>query len=75
MTDPGFGKDCWPEPEIGHNVNAEELGDLRLSEPQGRALVAFLRTLTDGYPDWGKDPRVPPRTASPFAQVLLPSAP
>lgn len=75
LTDPGFGKDCWPEPEIGGNVNDEELGDLRLSEPQERALVAFMRTLTDGYPDWGQDPRVPPGTASPFAQVLLPPAP
>jgi hypothetical protein len=67
LTDPGFGKDCWPEPEIGSNVNEEE--------PQEHALVAFMRTLTDGHPDRGQDPRVPPGTASPFAQVLPPPAP
>ena len=74
-SDPGFGKDCWPAPEIAQNVNREELGDLGLSETEELALVAFMQTLTDGYPDWGKDPRVPPGTPSPFADTPLPPAP
>ncbi|MFL5357263.1 cytochrome-c peroxidase [Archangium sp.] len=43
------GADCWPPPEVGLNVNAEELGNLGLSEEEEAALVAFLRTLSDGY--------------------------
>jgi hypothetical protein len=34
-----------------------------------------MQTLTDGYAEWGQDPRVPPGTPSPFAQVPLPPAP
>ncbi|MCB1864975.1 MAG: hypothetical protein KDG50_06060 [Chromatiales bacterium] len=64
--DPGFGVDCWPPPEVAENVNTEELGDLKLSDEDERALVAFMRTLTDGYPDWGGDSRVPPGTAAPL---------
>lgn len=74
-NDPGFGTDCWPAPEIAQNVNDEELGDLGLSEEEELALVVFMQTLTDGYPDWGKDPNVPPGTPSPFAEVALPPAP
>jgi cytochrome c peroxidase len=74
-SDPGFGRDCWPVPEIARNVNDEELGDLGLSEEQELALVAFMQTLTDGYPEWGEDPRVPPGTASPFENVALPPSP
>ncbi|PTL84199.1 cytochrome C [Vitiosangium sp. GDMCC 1.1324] len=43
------GTDCWPAPEVGLNVNEEELGNLGLSEAEEAALVAFLRTLSDGY--------------------------
>ena len=75
INDPGFGQECWPEPEIARNVNDEELGDLGMSEQQELALVAFMRTLTDGYPDWGQDPNVPPGTPSPFAAVAFPPAP
>jgi cytochrome c peroxidase len=41
--------DCWPEPEVPQNVNTTELGNLHLTEAQEDALVAFLKTLTDGY--------------------------
>ena len=41
---------CWPAPEDPANLNRTELGDLGLSEQEEDALVAFLRTLTDGYP-------------------------
>ena len=74
-NDPGFGIDCWPVAEVADNVNREELGDLGMSTAQERALVAFMRTLTDGYPEWGNDPRVLPGTPSPFAGVALPPAP
>lgn len=74
-TDPGFGQDCWPAPEVPQNVNDEELGKLGLSEQQELALVAFMQTLTDGYPESGGDPKVPPGTPSPFATVAFPPAP
>lgn len=74
-NDPRFGKTCWPAPEIADNVNTEELGNLKLSAREEAALVAFLRTLTDGYPDWGRDPRVPPGTPSPYRDYLPPPVP
>lgn len=40
---------CWPEPEIAANVNTRELGKLNLSNAEEDAIVAFLKTLTDGY--------------------------
>lgn len=40
---------CWPEPEIDENVNDAELGDLGLSLADEMALVAFLKTLSDGF--------------------------
>ncbi len=40
---------CWPPPEVPENVNTDELGDLKLTEAQEKAIVAFLKTLTDGY--------------------------
>jgi len=39
----------WPPPEVPENVNTEELGDLELSLEEEQALVAFMKTLTDGY--------------------------
>ena len=41
--------ESWPSPEYGENVNDEELGDLGLSPDEESALVAFLRTLSDGF--------------------------
>ena len=41
--------DCWPAPEIAENVNRSELGDLGLSFEDEMAIVAFLKTLSDGY--------------------------
>ncbi|MCB2113580.1 MAG: hypothetical protein KDD85_08530 [Parvularculaceae bacterium] len=69
---PGFGVTGWPAPEIAQNVNVDELGDLGLTENEERALVEFMKTLTDGYPEWGNDPKVPPGTPSPFAHTPLP---
>jgi cytochrome c peroxidase len=40
---------CWPRPEIPVNVNTKELGDLKLTQAQEDAIVAFMQTLSDGY--------------------------
>jgi hypothetical protein len=40
---------CWPEPEVPENLNTAELGNLGLSPEQEAAIVAFLKTLSDGY--------------------------
>jgi cytochrome c peroxidase len=42
-------KPAWPAPEVLHNVNRERMGDLKLTDSQEEDLVAFLKTLTDGY--------------------------
>ncbi len=56
-NDPDFGKTCWPVPEVNDNVNDEELGNLKLNAKQEARIVAFLKTLTDGWgPDNGMDP-------------------
>jgi cytochrome c peroxidase len=39
----------WPAAEVADNVNSDELGDLGLTADEEAALVAFLRTLSDGY--------------------------
>ena len=39
----------WPPPEVSQNINVTELGDLGLSLEEEAAIVAFLRTLSDGY--------------------------
>jgi cytochrome c peroxidase len=47
--DPGEKFTCWPAPEDLINVNKRQLGNLRLTDQEEDALVAFLKTLTDGY--------------------------
>ena len=39
----------WPDPEYEATVNTDELGDLGLTDDEEAAIVAFLRTLSDGY--------------------------
>jgi cytochrome c peroxidase len=41
--------DCWPAPEVPENVNDAELGDLGLKPDEEAAIVAFLKTLSDGF--------------------------
>ncbi len=41
------GQTCWPAPEVEANLNTEELGNLRLTEHDEDAIVAFLKTLSD----------------------------
>lgn len=38
---------CWPAPEVPGTVNADELGNLKLTEAEEAQIVAFLKTLTD----------------------------
>ena len=40
---------AWPEPEMGENVNTEEMGDLGLTPEEEAAIVAFMKALSDGY--------------------------
>ena len=47
--DPGEKLTCWPAPENPETMNRKQLGDLKLSDQQEDLLVAFLKTLTDGY--------------------------
>ncbi len=46
---PEEGVNCWPAPEYADTVNRDELGDLGLTPEEEADLVAFLRTLSDGY--------------------------
>ena len=39
----------WPEPEVTVNMNTTELGNLGLSPREEAAIVAFMKTLSDGY--------------------------
>jgi len=41
--------ECWPAPEVAENVNTAELGDLGLTPDEEAAIVAFLKTLSDGF--------------------------
>jgi cytochrome c peroxidase len=47
--DPGEKLSCWPAPENPATINRKQLGDLKLTGQQEDMLVAFLKTLTDGY--------------------------
>lgn len=40
---------CWPAPEVAENLNRAELGNLGLTHTEEEAIVAFLRTLSDGF--------------------------
>lgn len=40
---------CWPAPEFPDNINTDELGNLGLSAEEEAALVAFMKTLSDGW--------------------------
>lgn len=40
---------AWPRPEVPVNMNTTDLGNLNLSAQEEADIVAFLKTLTDGY--------------------------
>ena len=47
--DPGEKVSCWPPPEHAETMNRRQLGRLGLSTKDESEIVAFLKTLTDGY--------------------------
>jgi len=49
VSEPEPSVNCWPEPEFADNINIDELGDLGLTADEEAALVAFLKTLSDGH--------------------------
>ena len=49
IAKPAPGRNCWTAPEVVENLNKEELGDLKLTPQEEKALVTFLKTLSDGY--------------------------
>ena len=54
---------CWPAPEVPQNVNVDELGDLKLTAAQEADIVAFMKTLSDG---WGPANNMPALLRSPM---------
>jgi cytochrome c peroxidase len=53
-NDPGEKVSCWPAPEDPENLNTRQLGNLGLTDEEENAIVAFLKTLDDGYIKPGK---------------------
>jgi len=49
IEDPRPAENCWPRPEVADNVNTEELGDLGLTPAEERAIVVFMKALSDGW--------------------------
>jgi cytochrome c peroxidase len=47
--EPGEKVTCWPAPENPATMNRKQLGNLKLNSTQENLIVAFLRTLSDGY--------------------------
>ena len=45
----GYEPLCWLTPDYPGTMNTEELGNLGLSPADEAAIVAFLKTLSDGY--------------------------
>jgi cytochrome c peroxidase len=52
--DSGEKVTCWPAPEHPETMNRKQLGNLGLTREQENQIVAFLKTLTDGYAVAGK---------------------
>ncbi|MEA3110154.1 MAG: cytochrome c peroxidase [Gammaproteobacteria bacterium] len=46
---PGEKVTCWPTPEYPATLNTTQLGNLRLTAAEENEIVAFLKTLTDGF--------------------------
>jgi cytochrome c peroxidase len=47
--DPAERVSCWPKPEYAETMNRRQLGNLGLTDKQEDQIVAFLKTLTDGF--------------------------
>jgi cytochrome c peroxidase len=59
---PGEKKTCWPAPEYPATLNTTQLGNLGLTSDEEDDIVAFLKTLTDGFVT---SPETLDRTTSP----------
>jgi hypothetical protein len=46
---PGDKVTCWPPPEYPATLNTTQLGNLGLTSDEEDDIVAFLKTLTDGF--------------------------
>jgi cytochrome c peroxidase len=55
--DPGEKVTCWPAPEYPETVNRRQLGNLKMNDAEENLLVAFLKTLTDGYSPSKRTPK------------------
>jgi cytochrome c peroxidase len=44
-----WGASCWPPAAVPQNINTTDMGNLGLNSMQEDAIVAFLRTLNDGF--------------------------
>jgi cytochrome c peroxidase len=55
------GRTCWPAPEVLQNINRTQMGNLGLTSQEENAIVAFMRTLKDGF-------KPTPPTSSPATQ-------
>lgn len=53
VNSPEFAKTAWVAPEIASNMNTTQIGNLGLSAVEEKAIVAFLKTLTDDFAIWG----------------------
>ncbi|UCE88746.1 MAG: cytochrome C [Pseudomonadota bacterium] len=49
LADARPNENCWPAAEVAANVNEDELGDLGLTDAEEDAIVAFMKTLSDGW--------------------------
>lgn len=49
-----WGTACWPAPEVEKNMSTDEMGDLGLTASEEAAIVAFMKTLSDGYISGGR---------------------
>lgn len=45
----GWNGKSWPPAEVSDNVNKVELGNLQLTHQEEKDIVAFMKTLSDGY--------------------------
>jgi cytochrome c peroxidase len=63
--DPGEKITCWPAPENPQTINRRQLGDLKLTGQQEDMLVAFLKTLSDGYSPPAKQKKKAPTPSEP----------
>jgi hypothetical protein len=48
-----MAEDCWPAPEVSKNVNKAVLVNLRLTDKEEKAPIAFMKTFSDEFESVG----------------------